>query len=136
VHWQLPAETLPDSLRSSVRDKIGGEVVFDATQRADRENGSRDRKMHRDVLENRALSGDHVPPRSGGGKGRDGGSLYGAGPWLFGIHGAEHEIVVPVEVNLKRRPRDRVLAVSCALREMGHEESSVPVSPSGRLGRT
>jgi len=82
-----------------VSGKIGGEVVFDATS-GQTANGSRDRKMHKEVLESeRDPEITFRPDRVEGKVAVEGVStvrVHG----LFGIHGAEHEIMVPVEVTL------------------------------------
>lgn len=79
--------------------KAGGELVVDATS-GNTENDGRDHKMHGSVLESAryteiVFTPDHVA-----------GQLSGPGPWqvqLHGrlrIHGAEHELVLPVEARL------------------------------------
>lgn len=78
--------------------KVTGEVVFDATS-GQSGNGSRDKKMHKDVLESQkyteiAFRPDHAV-----------GNIVTAPSTLqvhgvFSIHGADHEITVPVEVTL------------------------------------
>jgi len=79
--------------------KIGGEIVFDATS-GQSGNKSRDRKMHKDVLESARF------PEIGFRPDRVDGSVSTAGPskvqvhGMFRIHGAEHEIMVPAEVTL------------------------------------
>ena len=80
--------------------KIDGEIVFDATS-GQSGNGSRDRKMHKDVLESvRYPDIAFRPDRVEGGVAASGTSsvqVHG----MFAIHGAEHEITVPVEVKLE-----------------------------------
>ena len=79
--------------------KAGGEVVF-AAPSGNTGNGSRDRKMHKDVLESPhypeiVFRPDHAQgalPASGAS------TLQVHG--MFGIHGAEHEVTIPVEVSL------------------------------------
>ena len=79
--------------------KAGGEVVF-AAPSGNTGNSSRDRKMHKDVLESLhypeiVFRPDHaqgVLPASGTS------TLQVHG--VFGIHGAEHEVTIPVEVSL------------------------------------
>jgi polyisoprenoid-binding protein YceI len=79
--------------------KAGGELVVDATSGASG-NDSRDRKMHKSILESArypeiAFAPDYVT-----------GPLTGPGPWhvqvhgLFTIHGAAHEMVLPVEAQV------------------------------------
>ena len=77
--------------------KASGEVVFDATS-GKTGNGSRDHKMHKDVIE----SGRYPeivfrPDRAEGQLAASKAStlqVHG----LFAIHGAEHEVTFPVEV--------------------------------------
>jgi polyisoprenoid-binding protein YceI len=80
--------------------KITGEIVFDATS-GKTGNDGRDQKMHRSVLESERFPDitfrpDHVE-----------GKVAGSGPstvqvhGMFGLHGAEHELTVPVEVRLE-----------------------------------
>ncbi len=77
----------------------GGEVVFDATS-GKTGNSSRDKKMHKDVIESQrypeiAFHPDHAD-----------GTLSRSGPstlqvhGLFQIHGAEHEVTIPVEMDV------------------------------------
>jgi len=79
--------------------KIGGEIVFDATS-GHSGNQSRDRKMHKDVLESvRFPEVGFKPDRVDGNVAATGTSkvqVHG----MFRIHGTEHEITVPAEVNL------------------------------------
>ena len=79
--------------------KIGGEIVFDATSGASG-NKSRDRKMHKDVLESArfpeiGFRPDHVDGAVAA-SGTSSVQVHG----MFRIHGAEHEITVPADVNL------------------------------------
>ena len=78
---------------------ISGEVVFDATS-GNTANDGRDKKMHKDVLES-----DHYPeiafrPDRVEGKIADGVSSNLTVHGMFRIHGAEHELSVPVEAKL------------------------------------
>jgi polyisoprenoid-binding protein YceI len=76
-----------------------GEVVFDATS-GTTGNSSRDHKMHKDVIQ----SGRYPeivfhPDRAEGALATSGEStlqIHG----MFAIHGAEHEVTIPVHVNL------------------------------------
>ena len=80
--------------------KLDGEIVFDATS-GQSGNDSRDRKMHKEVLESaRYPEITFRPDRILGTLGATGASslqVHG----MFGIHGAEHEITVPVDVKLE-----------------------------------
>jgi polyisoprenoid-binding protein YceI len=78
--------------------RASGEVVFDATS-GETGNHSRDNKMHKDVIE----SGRYPeivfrPDRADGVLAASGAStlqVHG----VFAIHGAEHEVIFPVEVS-------------------------------------
>ena len=79
--------------------RASGEIAFDATS-GKTGNGSRDNKMHKDVIE----SGRYPeivfrPDRADGILASSGTSrlqVHG----MFAIHGAEHELTLPVEVTL------------------------------------
>ena len=77
--------------------KASGEIVFDATS-GKTGNGSRDNKMHKDVIESwRYPEIVFRPTRAEGTLARTGVctlQVYG----IFAMHGAEHEVSVPVEV--------------------------------------
>jgi polyisoprenoid-binding protein YceI len=81
--------------------KASGELVFDATS-GKTGNDSRDKKMHKDVIESArfpeiAFRPDHaegVFARSGES------TLQVHG--MFSIHGAEHEITIPVQMNVQQ----------------------------------
>ncbi len=79
--------------------KVSGEIVFDATS-GKTGNDARDRKMHKDVLESgRYPEISFRPDRLDGRVSASDGStvqIHGA----FGIHGADHEITVPVIVKM------------------------------------
>ena len=79
--------------------KISGEIVVDAKS-GDSGSGMRDRKMHKEVLESQRYPEiSFRPDRVDGAvaaEGRSAVKVHG----LFGIHGAEHEITVPAEVEM------------------------------------
>jgi polyisoprenoid-binding protein YceI len=79
--------------------KASGEVVFDATS-GKTGNTSRDHKMHKDVIQSQRYPEIAFrPDRADGILSISGDStllVHG----MFAIHGAEHEVTVPVEVNL------------------------------------
>jgi polyisoprenoid-binding protein YceI len=80
--------------------KLDGEIVFDATS-GQSGNDSRDRKMHKEVLESaRYPEITFRPDRILGTLGTTGvSSLQVHG--TFGIHGANHDLTVPLEVKLE-----------------------------------
>lgn len=85
---------------NSVTGSAGGEIVFDA-RTGKTGNDSRDKKMHNDVLESTRFAEISFRPD------RAEGTLAGAGDSTlqvhgqFVIHGAEHEVVFPVQVHLE-----------------------------------
>lgn len=78
---------------------ISGEVVFDATT-GQTDNDSRDRKMHKDVLESERYPEVRFRPDRVDGKVATAATSTVQVHGMFGIHGAEHEITVPVDVKL------------------------------------
>jgi len=78
-------------------EKVSGEVVFDATS-GKSGNDSRDRKMHKDVLESASYPEIAFRPDQVQGavaaNGRSNAQVHG----MFRIHGAEHEMTAPAEV--------------------------------------
>jgi polyisoprenoid-binding protein YceI len=77
--------------------KISGEIVFDATS-GHSGNQTRDRKMHKDVLESGRFSEIGFRPDRVDGAVVSSGSSNVQVHGMFSIHGAEHEITVPAEV--------------------------------------
>ena len=79
---------------------ISGEVVFDATT-GQTGNDGRDRKMHKDVLESERYPEIRFRPDRVDGKVAPAATSTVQVHGMFAIHGAEHEITVPVEVKLE-----------------------------------
>jgi polyisoprenoid-binding protein YceI len=78
---------------------ISGEIVIDATS-GNSGSAGRDSKMHREILESpRYREITFVPDRVEG-KVMSAGSSTVQVHGMFGIHGSEHEIVLPVQVEL------------------------------------
>jgi len=79
--------------------KLTGEIVVDAKSGASG-NGSRDRKMHREVLESEKYPEISFRPDRFEGQiaaaGKSSVRVHG----MFGIHGVEREITVPAEVEM------------------------------------
>lgn len=80
--------------------KIGGEIVFDATS-GNSGNKRRDHKMHQDVLESAQFPEIGFRPDRIDGPVSPNGTSSVQVHGMFRIHGAEHEITVPAEVNLE-----------------------------------
>ncbi|HYM06269.1 MAG TPA: YceI family protein [Terriglobales bacterium] len=80
--------------------KISGEIVFDATTG---KSGStdRDKKMHKDVLESARFPEISFRPDRVDGKVAATGASTVQVHGMFGIHGAEHEVTIPVTVKLE-----------------------------------
>lgn len=80
--------------------QISGDIVFDATS-GQTGNEGRDRKMHKDVLESARFP--HITFRPD----RVEGKIAASGPstaqvhGMFGLHGADHELTIPVEVRFE-----------------------------------
>jgi len=77
--------------------KVSGQIVVDATS-GDSGNGMRDRKMHKEILESAqypeiAFRPDRIDGALAG-AGKSSVTLHG----IFSIHGTEHEITVPADV--------------------------------------
>ena len=78
--------------------KASGEVVFDATS-GKTGNGSRDNKMHKDVIESARYPEIVFRPDRADGKLAASGASTLQVHGMFVIHGAEHEVTFPVEVS-------------------------------------
>ena len=84
-----------------VSGKVSGEIVFDATS-GKTGNDGRDHKMHKDVLESAKFPDISFRPDRVEGKVSDSGTSTVQVHGQLGIHGAEHELTVPVEVHFER----------------------------------
>lgn len=78
---------------------ISGSIVVDAAS-GDSGSGARDKKMHKDILESARYSEVTFRPDRVDGKVSPQGSSTVQVHGMFGIHGAEHEITVPAQVEL------------------------------------
>jgi polyisoprenoid-binding protein YceI len=80
--------------------KSSGEIVFDATS-GQTGNGSRDKKMHKDVIESASFPEiTFRPDHTDGALAHSGDStlqVHG----MFSIHGAEHEVTIPVQITVQ-----------------------------------
>jgi len=89
--------------------KIGGEAVVDATSGESGSDG-RDRRMHDGILESaRYPDIVFVPDRVEGSVARQGASqveVHGR----FRIHGAEHEVMLPVQVQMTQTAEGQAIA--------------------------
>jgi polyisoprenoid-binding protein YceI len=79
--------------------KVSGEIMFDATT-GHSGSDARDRKMHKDVLEIGRYPEISFRPDRVDGKVSASGTSTAQVHGMFGIHGAEHEITVPIVVKL------------------------------------
>lgn len=80
--------------------KVHGEIVFDARS-GQSGNGGRDRKMHKDVLESVRYPEIAFRPERVDGKVTPTGTSSVQVHGMFFIHGGEHEITAPAEVNFE-----------------------------------
>jgi polyisoprenoid-binding protein YceI len=80
-------------------NEISGEVVVDA-RTGDSGSGTRDRKMHKDILESERYPEVTFRPDHVEGSVPAQGSATVQVHGIFGIHGAEHEVIVPAQVAL------------------------------------
>jgi polyisoprenoid-binding protein YceI len=78
---------------------ISGEIVVDAAS-GNSDNPSRDRKMHKEILESARYSEVTFRPDQVEGKVLTLGTSVVQVHGMFAIHGAEHEITVPAQVEL------------------------------------
>lgn len=88
-----------DMRYDGVSRQATGEIVFDAAS-GESGNGARDHKMHKEVLESAKYPDirfrpDHVEGTVAG-SGVSTVQVHG----MFGIHGAEHEMAIPIELKL------------------------------------
>ena len=81
--------------------KVSGEIVFDATSGRSGSD-ARDRKMHKDVLESGRYPEISFRPDRVDGKVSASGTSTVQVHGMFGIHGAEHEITLPVVVKMAK----------------------------------
>jgi polyisoprenoid-binding protein YceI len=80
--------------------KASGEIVFDATS-GKTGNDSRDKKMHKDVIHStRYPEIAFRPDRAEGALSASGDSTLQV-RGMFAIHGAEHEVTFPVQMNIQ-----------------------------------
>ena len=109
VHWTLGSSlhsvhgtfsfkkgTLQIDLASG---KVSGEIIADATS-GNSGNDSRDKKMHKDVLESAWFGEVIFRPDSFSGKLASQGESTVEVHGIFMLHGSEHELTVPVKVTL------------------------------------
>jgi polyisoprenoid-binding protein YceI len=78
---------------------IGGDIVIDAAT-GQSGNNTRDRKMHREILESDRFPEITFRPDHVEGKLATQGNSTVQVHGLFGIHGSEHEMTVPVQVEM------------------------------------
>ncbi len=80
--------------------KVSGELVVDATS-GNSGNSMRDRRMHQSILESERYPEIVLRPDRVEGKVASQGASQIQMHGMFAIHGAEHEIVMPIEVEAK-----------------------------------
>jgi polyisoprenoid-binding protein YceI len=77
--------------------KMGGSIVVDATS-GESGNGGRDRKMHREILESAKYPDIVLMPSRGDGTFNPKGASRLEVSGLFSLHGQDHEITLPIEI--------------------------------------
>lgn len=82
--------------------RASGEIVFDATS-GKTGNGSRDNKMHKDVIESWRYPEIVFRPDRADGTLTPSGTSKLQVHGIFVVHGAEHEVTFPVEVTLSEK---------------------------------
>ncbi len=80
--------------------QISGEIAFDATS-GKTGNEGRDHKMHSYVLESAKFPQITFRPDRVQGKVAASGPSTVQGHGMFGIHGSEHDVTIPIEVRLE-----------------------------------
>jgi polyisoprenoid-binding protein YceI len=80
--------------------QISGQIVFDAAG-GKTGNDGRDHKMHKDVLESAKFPQITFRPDRVEGKIAESGASTAQVHGMFGLHGSEHELTVPVEVRFE-----------------------------------
>ena len=114
--------------------KVRGEIMFDATT-GHSGSDARDRKMHKDVLESGRYPEISFRPDRVDGKVSASGTSTAQVHGMFGIHGAEHEITVPIVVKLAADRLGSFRTLPGTLCEMGLEESERPLPARWRHSR-
>jgi polyisoprenoid-binding protein YceI len=79
--------------------KVGGEIIFDGTS-GKTGNDGRDRKMHKDVLESARFPEISFRPDHAEGALAPSGDSTLQVHGVFSIHGADHELTIPVTIHL------------------------------------
>ncbi len=80
--------------------KVSGELVVDAAS-GNSGNGARDRRMHQNILESQRYPEIVLRPDRVQGKVAAQGASQVEMHGMFAIHGAEHEVVMPVQVDAR-----------------------------------
>ena len=114
-------------------NKLTGEIVVDAKS-GQSGSGMRDRKMHREVLESERYPEIAFHPDRIDGmvlmQGKSSVRVHG----IFSIHGADHELTVPAEIEMSSDHWSGDAALRGSLCEVGDEKSQQFFSASERIG--
>jgi polyisoprenoid-binding protein YceI len=86
---------------NSATGAISGEIVVDATS-GRTGNGMRDRKMHKEILESASYPEVVFRPDRVDGKVSTQGKANIQVHGIFSIHGADHEITIPMEIEMEQ----------------------------------
>ena len=102
--------------------KASGEIAFDATS-GKTGNGSRDNKMHKDVIESGRYPEIVFRPDRAEGKLTTSGAYTLQVHGMFTMHGAEHEVTFPVEVTFAGSDWTAKTSFQVPVCAVGNEES-------------
>jgi polyisoprenoid-binding protein YceI len=115
---------------------ISGEIVVDATSgNSGSGSGARDRKMHKEILESARYSEVTFLPDRVEGRVLTMGASTVRVHGMFGIHGAEHEITVPAQIELTPDHWSLYRPLCSALRNLGYEGPKHVHPSSGENGQ-
>ena len=85
--------------------KAAGELIIDATS-GDSGSGARDSRMHKNILESAKFREITLTPDHFDGKLNPEGDSQIQLHGLFGIHGSQHEVTIPVKVRIQQARLD------------------------------
>lgn len=102
--------------------KVSGELVVDAAS-GNSGNSTRDRRMNQSILESERYPEIVFRPDRVQGKVAPQGASQVEMHGTLAIHGAEHEIVMPVQVDARDDHYTAAIQLHRSVRAMGHEKS-------------
>ena len=114
-------------------NKISGEILVDAASGHSGSDG-RDKKMHSEVLESARYPEIAFRPDRVEGRVADLGASTILVHGMFRIHGAEHEMTIPVQVKMGQGWWTAVLTLRGSICKVGNEEPEYISVASGSIG--